>query len=225
MPPAIRRLVVSGWANAGLLVLLAVSVMQQTLPLPTITVLGQTVGSGRLAGSAVAVAAGLLSWMITPGSVRRANAFTWHPMTEVAVLFAGIFVTLGPVSDLLRAGPDGPLGWLLRPVLGADGQAEPLMLFWLTGLLSAFLDNAPTYLVFFDLAGVRPDAPGRALAAISAGAVFFGGLTYIGNAPNLMLRSIAAHRGVPMFGFGGYLAWAALLLLPALSAVGLVFFR
>ena len=102
-------------------------------------------------------------------------------------------------------------------------------MFWLGGTLSAFLDNAPAYLVFFDAAGVRPDAMGMAteaaLRAISAGAVMFGGLTYIGNAPNLVLRAIAAHQGVRMPGFFAYLLWAALTLTPVLAIVSIAFFR
>jgi Na+/H+ antiporter NhaD/arsenite permease-like protein len=141
------------------------------------------------------------------------------------VLFAGIFITLAPVSHMLQAGPDGPFAGLLRLTQGADGQPVPLLYFWMTGLLSAFLDNAPTYLVFFDAARVVPSAPGHVLTAISAGAVFFGGLTYIGNAPNLMLRAIAAHRDVRMPGFVAYLGMAAAVLLPALAVVSLVFFR
>jgi Na+/H+ antiporter NhaD/arsenite permease-like protein len=100
--------------------------------------------------------------------------------------------------------------------------------FWLTGILSAFLDNAPTYLVFFRTAGIQPSALSEAdattLAAISAGAVFFGGLTYIGNAPNMMLRAIAAHRGVRMPSFFGFLLMAMGLLLPVLGLVSLIFF-
>jgi Na+/H+ antiporter NhaD/arsenite permease-like protein len=145
-------------------------------------------------------------------------------MTEVAVLFAGIFVTLAPVSEMLRAGMEGPLAPLLHLTQDSAGQPIPLMYFWLTGLLSAFLDNAPTYLVFFDLAGIRPEAPGETLVAISAGAVFFGGLTYIGNAPNLMLRAIAAHRGVRMPGFIGFMLMAATLLLPMFVLLSLIFF-
>ncbi len=107
--------------------------------------------------------------------------------------------------------------------------APPSVYFWLTGLLSAFLDNAPTYLVFFDLAGIRPDrlneAMNQTLTAISAGAVFFGGLTYIGNAPNLMLRAIAAHRGVRMPGFIGFMLRSAALLLPLFALLSVVFFR
>ncbi len=158
--------------------------------------------------------AGLLG---TPRAIRQSNDFPWHPMAEVAILFAAIFITIGPVSAMLEAGSRDNAG-----------QNNPLIFFWLTGILSALLDNAPTYLVFFKLAGIRPPAlsgtDGVTLMAVSAGAVFFGGLTYIGNAPNMMLRAIAAHRGVRMPGFFGYSLLASTLLLPILALVGLVFF-
>ena len=145
------------------------------------------------------------------------------------MLFAGIFITIGPVTAMLHAGLEGPLAPLLRLTLDAGGQPIPLLYFWLSGLLSAFLDNAPTYLVFFDLAGIRPEAltgaQALALQAISAGATFFGGLTYIGNAPNMMLRAIAAHRGVRMPGFIGFMLWSSTLLLPVFVLLSVVFFR
>jgi Na+/H+ antiporter NhaD/arsenite permease-like protein len=174
------------------------------------------------------VVAGLSLW-ITPRAVRRANDFSWHPMIEVAVLFAGIFVTLEPVSELLRQGMDGPFASLLWLTRDGSGEVSPVVCFWLAGVLSAFLDNAPAYLVFFDLAGIRPAmmtlAQTDALRAISAGAVMFGGLTYIGNAPNLMLRAVASHRGVRMPGFVPFMAWAAAVMLPVLAVVSAVFFR
>ena len=127
-----------------------------------------------------------------------------------------------------QAGTGGPLEPLLRLTLDGADQPRPIAYFWLTGMLSAFLDNAPTYLVIFELAGLRPAAlsggDSVVLAAISAGAVFFGGLTYIGNAPNMMLRAIAAHRGVRMPGFFGYMLLASCLLLPVLAMVSLLFF-
>jgi len=176
-----------------------------------------------------AVAAGALSLWITPGTVRRANDFSWHPMTEVAILFVGIFITLEPVSDLLRQGMDGPFAGLLRLTQDGAGEMRPAVCFWLAGVLSAFLDNAPSYLVFFDLAGIRPDAmsavQAEVLRAISAGAVMFGGLTYIGNAPNLMLRAVASNRGVRMPAFVPFMVWAALAMLPVLAVVSRVFFR
>jgi Na+/H+ antiporter NhaD/arsenite permease-like protein len=129
---------------------------------------------------------------------------------------------------MLAAGFDGPFAAVLRLITRPDGSPEPLAYFWLTGALSAFLDNAPTYLVFFQLAGNDPVALTTTLSstllAISAGAVFFGALTYIGNAPNLMVRSIAAHRGIRMPGFFGYMGWACLLLLPCFALLSVVFF-
>ncbi len=150
-------------------------------------------------------------------------------MAEVAILFVGIFVTIDPVATMLQAGMQGPLAPLLRLTLDGSGQPIPLLYFWLTGLLSAFLDNAPTYLVFFDLAGIRPEAltgtQTLILQAISAGATFFGGLhSYIGNAPNMMLRAIAAHRGVRMPGFIGFMLMASALLLPVFVPLSVVFF-
>ena len=137
------------------------------------------------------------------------------------MLFAAIFITIGPVIDDAAGGHGRPAGAAAAAYAGAAGQPRPLAYFWLTGLLSAFLDNAPTYLVFFELAGIRPAAlsggAGVVLAAISAGAVFFGGLTYIGNAPNMMLRAIAAHRGVRMPGFFGFMLLSSALLLPVLA--------
>ena len=223
-PPPREPLHIRGWGNIALVLLLGGSVLAQGIRLPEAVVLGQPVGLERLLGLLVAVAVAAVSLRITPRSVRRANDFSWHPMAEVAVLFAGIFVTLAPVSALLVQGLDGPMAGVLRLTQDAGGQPMPLAYFWLTGLLSAFLDNAPTYLVFFDLAGVRADAPGEILMAIAAGATFFGGLTYIGNAPNLLLRAIASHRGVRMPGFIGYLLLAAALLLPPFLVLSVIFF-
>ena len=189
---------------------------------------GQQIGIERLAGMAVFVAVTLISVAITPRAVRQGNMFTWGPIEEVAKLFAAIFVTIGPVLAMLEAGFDGPLAPVLRLTIDSHGQPFPVAYFWLTGILSAFLDNAPTYLVFFELAGGDPGHLTTdltlVLEAISAGAVFFGALTYIGNAPNLMVRSIASHRGVRMPGFFGYMAWSCGLMLPVLALLTLLFY-
>jgi len=221
--PLPRPVQVRGWGNVALILLVvAVVLVQGFLPSWSIVLLGADVALTRLGAVAALLAATLVSIGATPRAIRQANDFSWHPMAEVAMLFAAIFVTIGPVAAMLQAGPDGPLAPLLRR-LGA-----PLGYFWLTGILSAFLDNAPTYLVFYEMAGIRPGAlscpDGVTLAAISAGAVFFGGLTYIGNAPNMMLRAIAAHRGVRMPGFFGFALMSSALLLPVLTLVGLLFF-
>ena len=127
----------------------------------------------------------------------------------------------------LQAGKDGSFAWLLAAVTAGDGSPHDVAYFWLTGALSAFLDNAPTYLVFFELAGgdaaklMGPLA--TTLAAISMGAVYMGAMTYIGNAPNLMIYAIAVERGVKMPSFFGYLAWSTAILLPVLAIVTVVF--
>jgi len=158
------------------------------------------------------------SMQFTPRAVREQNAFNWAPIAEVAKLFAGIFLTVLPVIAMLHAGREGALAPVVGLVSNADGTPRPLMYLWMTGLLSAFLDNAPTYLVFFNLAGgdattlMGPLA--RTLAMISAGAVYFGALTYIGNAPNFMVKAIAEERGVAMPSFFAYFAVASLILMP-----------
>ena len=164
-----------------------------------------------------------VSLWITPRSVREANQFGWGPMQEVAKLFFGIFVTMLPVLAMLKAGPDGPLAAVARAVTGTDGQPLPWAYFWLSGLLSSFLDNAPTYLVFFNLAGGDPavlmGTLASTLAAISAGSVFMGANSYIGNAPNFMVKAIVEDRGLRMPSFFGYMAWSCAVLLPLFIVV------
>jgi Na+/H+ antiporter NhaD/arsenite permease-like protein len=168
-----------------------------------------------------------LSLVLTHDEHREANGFTWEPIVEVAILFAGIFACIIPVLAALHAGKEGSLAWLLRVVTAQDGSPHDVAYFWLTGTLSAFLDNAPTYLVFFELAGgdaaklMGPLA--TTLAAISMGAVYMGAMTYIGNAPNLMVYAIALERGIKMPSFFGYLAWSTAILLPVLAIVTVVF--
>ncbi len=160
----------------------------------------------------------LVSLKITPSSAHESNQFGWGPMLEVAKLFAAIFLTIIPVIAMLKAGVDGPFGAVVKAVTNADGTPNPAMYFWATGILSSFLDNAPTYLVFFNTAGGDPQVLMNALAptlvAISAGAVFMGANTYIGNAPNLMVKAIAEDRGVKMPSFFGYMVWSVGILVP-----------
>jgi len=174
-----------------------------------------------------------LSMATTRRETRQSNGFTWEPIIEVAVVFVGIFVTMIPALKLLEA-------------RGAEfGVESAWQFFWATGLLSSFLDNAPTYLTFTSLAvgvvneanpgaGLSADALGGLLAypegvlyltAISCGAVFMGANTYIGNGPNFMVKSIAESAGVRMPGFLGYMAWSGLILLPVFLGVTLAFFR
>ncbi|MDB5886556.1 MAG: transporter, family [Polaromonas sp.] len=175
------------------------------------------------------VAVTLLSLKFTSAKVYADNQFSWGPMQEVAKLFAGIFLTIVPVIAMLKAGASGPFGAVVSSVTRPDGTPDPAMYFWATGLLSSFLDNAPTYLVFFNTAGGDPKALmttfASTLAAISAGAVFMGANTYIGNAPNLMVRAIAEDRGVKMPSFFGYMLWSVGVLIPLFALMTLIWFR
>jgi Na+/H+ antiporter NhaD/arsenite permease-like protein len=170
----------------------------------------------------------LLSLALTPRTARAGNDFNWAPIEEVAKLFAGIFVTIVPVITILRAGEAGAFAGIVHLVNGPSGQPYDIRYFWATGLLSSFLDNAPTYLVFFNLAGGDAQhlmtAGATTLAAISAGAVFMGANTYIGNAPNFMVKAIAQSRGVRMPSFFAYMGWSGAVLLPLFVVTGWLFF-
>jgi Na+/H+ antiporter NhaD/arsenite permease-like protein len=173
-----------------------------------------------------------LSWKTTPRDVRSRNEFSWGPIREVAILFAGIFVTIIPAVAILKAGEHGALAGMIRAV------RTPAQYFWASGILSSFLDNAPTYLTFFNTA-IGRFAPGMPepvgvsrlisenaifLKAISTGAVFMGANTYIGNAPNFMVRSIAEESGVRMPSFFGYMAYSLAVLIPVFLLTTWIFF-
>ncbi|MSP48107.1 MAG: sodium:proton antiporter [Alphaproteobacteria bacterium] len=194
----------------------------------TVAILGIEVPAPGLARDAVLLAIAYLSWRYTPQSAREGNGFAWGPIIEVAKLFAGIFVTIIPAIAMLRAGADGALGPVVRLVTAADGSPVNAMYFWLTGGLSALLDNAPTYLVFFNAAGGDAERLMGPLAgtllAISAGSVFMGAMTYIGNAPNFMVKAIAEESGVRMPGFFGYMLWSVCILTPCFLLLTWLFF-
>ena len=170
-----------------------------------------------------------LSLALTPKQVRAGNEFTWGPIKEVAKLFAGIFICIIPVLAMLQAGANGAFSGLVALVSNPDGSDNAVAYFWLTGILSSFLDNAPTYLVFFELAGGDPQklmtTGALTLAAISAGAVFMGANTYIGNAPNFMVYAIAKDRKVKMPSFFGYMIWSGAVLIPLFLLQTVIFFR
>jgi Na+/H+ antiporter NhaD/arsenite permease-like protein len=176
---------------------------------------------------------GILSMVTTPVQLREDNDFTWFPIVEVAYLFIGIFITMIPCLLILKAGSNGALALLINSV------KQPSQYFWITGALSSFLDNAPTYLTFFNTALGR-FYPGMSeahsvsllmaenpiyLKAISTGAVFFGACSYIGNAPNFMVRSISEEAGTPMPSFFGYIVkYALVFLVPTFVIVTFIFF-
>ena len=179
------------------------------------------------------VAMGILAYRTTRADYREENGFSWGPIAEVAYLFAGIFMTIVPALAILNAGSEGALAWLV------EGVKTENHYFWVTGILSSFLDNAPTYLTFFNTAlgstGVEGGEAARlaallaeresVLVAISAGAVFMGANTYIGNAPNFMVKAIAEEAGVAMPSFFGYMIrWSLPILIPIFIIVSVVFF-
>ena len=167
------------------------------------------------------------SWKLTIKEIREANEYTWFPIQEVAKLFAGIFITIIPAIAILKAGTSGALAGIINSVSSDSGPVNN-MYFWLTGILSSFLDNAPTYLVFFNTAGGDPQVLmgelSQTLLAISAGAVFMGANTYIGNAPNFMVKSIAESSGIEMPSFFGYFLYSLIILFPLFGVISLLFF-
>jgi Na+/H+ antiporter NhaD/arsenite permease-like protein len=198
-----------------------------------VNILGVHQGIQNLLRDALLIGLGLLSLKLTPWALREKNGFTWFPILEVAYLFAGIFMTIVPALAILKAGEEGALGPILHNI------NHPYQFFWVTGILSSFLDNAPTYLTFFNSA-LGHYYPGMAeasavemlisehqiiLVAIASGAVFMGANTYIGNAPNFMVKSIAEENGIPMPSFFGYIVrYTLLILLPVWAAVTVVFY-
>jgi Na+/H+ antiporter NhaD/arsenite permease-like protein len=192
-------------------------------------VFGTHVGLPGLVRDVGLIAITLISFKTTSDKVHADNQFEWGPMAEVAKLFAGIFLTIIPVIAMLRAGAQGPFAAVIAAVTKPDGQPDPAMYFWASGILSSFLDNAPTYLVFFNTAGGDPavlmTTYATTLAAISAGSVFMGANSYIGNAPNLMVKAIAESRGVRMPSFFGYMGWSVAVLIPLFVLSTFIFFR
>ena len=227
-----------------LLGIVAAVLMSGTLKLGEVNILGVHVTWQNIGRDVLIVVMGLLSLRFTPfsGELRQANEFSWEPIEEVAKVFAGIFMTIIPALAILKAGENGEL----RGLIGAI--KEPLHYFWVTGVLSSFLDNAPTYLTFFNTAlgklhlteAVVPEILStpyaqltdplhqefvRMLTAISIGAVFMGANTYIGNAPNFMVKAIAEQSGIRMPSFFGYMLWSVVILVPLFVIVTFVFLR
>jgi Na+/H+ antiporter NhaD/arsenite permease-like protein len=186
----------------------------------------------------IMLALAIAGYVTTPARNRAANKFTFGPIIEVAVLFIGIFITMAPALQILNAWGAG----LRMRDLGQFTMSHPWEFFWASGMLSSFLDNAPTYLTFgataAGLEGITADdspymiqylAKGpeavALLAAISCGAVFMGANTYIGNGPNFMVKAIAEENGIKMPSFFGYMAYSGAILLPVFVVVTLIFFR
>ena len=229
-----ERVGLIGWQNFFFLVVIVMVVLASgTWNAGTVRILGVERNVSGLIRDAALLMISMVSFRTTPEKIHRDNLFSWGPVKEVAVLFAGIFITMIPAIAILRAGDEGALSGMV------DLAREPRHYFWLTGGLSSFLDNAPTYLTFFNtaLGALEPGKPeseavkhlltthAHYLEAISCGAVFMGANTYIGNAPNFMVKSIAEHAGISMPGFFGYiLKFTIPVLMPLFLIVMFVFF-
>lgn len=179
-------------------------------------ILGTEVALQNIVRDVGMIALASLSLLMTPMHIRRGHEFHWEPFLEVAKLFLAIFITLVPVIEAVKQ-----WGETVKDTL------TPNLYFWMTGIFSAFLDNAPTYLIFFNLAGGDPTelmtSKAYILEAISLGAVYMGAITYIGNAPNFMVASIARNYQVRMPSFFGYMLWSIGILLPILWLIDWVF--
>jgi len=220
---------VHGLINLLLIALIVAAILVSALWRPGVAfdIYGTTLELQDIVRDVVLVALAAASLVFTPEEHRERNGFTWEPILEVAMLFAGIFICIVPVTAMLHAGRAGPFSWALALMTDDAGEPRNAAYFWLAGALSAVLDNAPTYLAFLELAGgdavrlMSDLAP--TLTAISMGAVYMGALTYIGNAPNFMIYAIAMERGVKMPSFFGFMMWSGAVLLPVFAVVTYVF--
>jgi len=228
--PELETLGIDGGINLLLLLGAALTMMLRTYyPVPgAVTVSGVTWSFNDIIADGLFVVLALLSLKLTKPVTRQENDFVWTPITEVAILFAAVFVTLVPLDAIARSGTAGPAAPLLTHMF-AGGTPNNTLFYLLPGSLSSVLDNVPAYLVFFGLAGgsagLLTGKLALTLAAISAGASYFGALTYIGNAPNLMVKSVVESYGVKMPNFIAYIGWSAMCLLPPLLLTGWLFFR
>jgi Na+/H+ antiporter NhaD/arsenite permease-like protein len=221
---------VTGGVNFLLIfTIIAAILVSATVDMGRFTLIGTEIEIANLARDLVMIGVTGLSLALTSKANRAENGFSWGPIKEVAKLFAGIFIAIIPVLAMLRAGPNGAFAPLVALVSNPDGSPNNAAYFWLSGGLSSFLDNAPTYLVFFELAGGNAQqlmtTGALTLAAVSAGAVFMGANSYIGNAPNFMVYAIAREGGVRMPSFFGYLLWSGGILVPTFLLATLLFFR
>lgn len=231
--PSGKKIEVLGFQNFILLAaIVGVIIFSGSVKMNEVNILGVHMGLQDVIRNLVLVLIMIISIKITPKVLRDENDFSWGPILEIVYLFFGIFITMVPALSILKAGEAGSLAFITAAV------NNPIQYFWITGALSGVLDNAPTYLTFFSTA-LGQFYPGMAeaeavallienqaiyLLAISASSVFFGAMTYIGNAPNFMVRSIAEESGVKMPSFFGYMVYSCAILLPIYALVTLLFF-
>jgi len=237
--PALRgrsKIRIEGGWNLFLLVAVIITVLISSMDLGlTFNIYQVPLALSELIEILALILITFISLKITRAQTRDSNNFTWHPIIEVGKLFAGIFICMVPLIAMLRAGSDGPMKFIIASLSHSDGSPINGMYYWLSGGLSAFLDSAPAYLVFFNTAAAPAAAAHIAphiymtqtlpltLIAITAGASFMGAITYIGNAPNMMVKAIAEENGIKMPSFFGYMVWSVLILVPLFLLVQFLF--
>ncbi|SRR5579875_380872 len=227
--PELEKLGIDGAVNLLLLLGAALTMMLRTYyPVPGgVTVFHVTWAFDDIVADALFLILALLSIKLTKPATRQENTFVWTPIVEVSIIFAAIFVTLVPIDAIMGAGMSGPAAPILDRVF-VGGVPNNTLFYLLPGALSSVLDNAPAYLVFFGLAGdnaaLLTGKLALTLAAISAGASYFGAMTYIGNAPNLIAKSVVESYGVRMPNFFAYMGWSMVCLLPLLLLTAWLFY-
>jgi Na+/H+ antiporter NhaD/arsenite permease-like protein len=224
-PTPDSRIRVEGKLNFLFLGLILGAILLSALWKPQISIFG--IELQNIVRDFIMLASALASLLLTSKDLHQENKFSFAPILEVAKLFAGIFTCMIPVIIMLQAGKAGAFAPLVAMVANANGSPNITAYFWISGILSSFLDNAPTYLIFFELAG--GDAAvlmkqATILTAISAATVFMGANSYIGNAPNFMVYAIAKDAGVKMPSFFGYMAWSCAILIPLFLLLTYLFF-
>ena len=230
------KISISGIWNIALLILVVFAVVLSSFDFGTaFTLYHVPVSLSELIEIIILMVVTYISVKITSKEIRKRNNFTWHPIIEVGKLFAAIFICMAPLIAMLRAGVDGPMSFIIHSLSNAQGHPANGMYYWLSGGLSAFLDSAPAYLVFFNTAAAPASALHMAphlymanvipttLIAITAGASFMGAITYIGNAPNMMIKAIAEENDIKMPSFFGYMLWSLIILLPLFFLIQFLF--
>lgn len=216
-----KEIVIKGYNNIILLTIVLAIVISCNFP-NTFTIGHESFQYSSIIRNSLLLCVAIISMKITPASIRKQNEFSLEPMKEIALLFMGIFITVDPIIHILHLGHDGPCGCLYN-FMEQNNEFIPSRFFWISGLLSSFLDNAPTFLIFFHLASGNAQmlmtTQAHLLTAFSLSTVFMGALTYIGNAPNLMVVSIAQSLKVKAPSFLQYMLWAWGILGPILLII------
>lgn len=224
-----RKVKVNGKINLFFLSVIILTLLLTTF-LPTeraITLLGTEWLIEDIIRDIIFIVTAILSFNLTKKGVRSHNHFTWEPLIEVAKIFAGIFVTMLPLLSMLKGTDSGILAPLVSS-LNHHGAPNNSLYFWITGFFSSFLDNAPSYLIFFNMAGgsvsILTSTLNQTLIAISLGSVYMGAMTYIGNAPNFMIRAIAEQQGISMPSFFSYTLISIIVLIPLFLGISYIYF-